>query len=160
MSDVVVIGRFNMIVNRVCPVWILAFLILFASWSDDTFSQTAQDTSLVMLEDEWGEETYYSLELLRLERWLADNLNLLKEPSLLDEVVILKRDADGYAARGDYALANEFLQAIWSLLQPDEPFNPEVNDLLLESCIIMQLLDACCGKLHCVQALRFPDQRL
>ena len=85
ISGKVVSVRAKMIVNQLCPVWILTFLLLLTSWSDSILAQTVIDTSLVSLEDEWSEETYYSLELLRLERWLADNLDLLKEPSLLDE---------------------------------------------------------------------------
>lgn len=67
----------------------------------------------------WSDETYYEIEMLRLERWLRKNRDGL-DSALLQEVLRMKSEAENFAEAQDYEMANIWLETIWELLTSDE----------------------------------------
>jgi len=45
-------------------------------------------------DEDWSEETYYGIEILRLERWVLRNIEKLNDPVLLKEIAHEKNQAE------------------------------------------------------------------
>ncbi|MFQ5601629.1 MAG: hypothetical protein ACE5HS_00005, partial [bacterium] len=100
-------------------------LVLFVAINSRVYGQQKHlDGSLNLTdslsEDEWGDETYYAIEMLRLKRWIRGNTDKLKDPVLLKEIVRLKKEAENFAAKNDFNMAVIWLETIWALLKPDD----------------------------------------
>jgi hypothetical protein len=65
-----------------------------------------------------SDETLYQIDRLRFERWAIANTEKLADPLLLQEVVRLKKEAEGFAENGDFTLALIWMETIWDLLEP------------------------------------------
>lgn len=76
----------------------------------------------------WSDEIVYSIEILRLERWIRENTEKFVDPLLLNEVAQLKDEAQEFVANSDYALAVIWLETIWDLLMPKEEFDNDFED--------------------------------
>ena len=95
-----------------------------SNWSKNVYSQNAtynlsESFSDTLSEADWNEETYYRIEMLRLERWILKNTKKFSDPILLKEITRLKKEAENFAKTKDFQMANLWLETIWDLLQPD-----------------------------------------
>ncbi|NIR52933.1 hypothetical protein GWO43_30385, partial [candidate division KSB1 bacterium] len=101
--------------------WIaLILLSLNNAHSQEEKSKPTVAVSDSSSEDDWSDETFYEIEMLRLERWIIENTEKLADPVLLEEVFKLKKEAETFAESQDYAMAIIWVETIWDLLQPDE----------------------------------------
>ena len=80
----------------------------------ESFSDTLSD-------EDWIEESYYGIEMQRLERWILKNTEKFSDPILLKEIARLKKEAEKFAKTKDFQMANLWLETIWELLQADAP---------------------------------------
>ncbi|RMD88732.1 MAG: hypothetical protein D6813_11660 [Calditrichaeota bacterium] len=112
-------------------------ILLFTLWvcilpriglGQQTFTGTSADS----IEDEsWSDETYYEIEMLRLVRWIRQNVERFADSELLKEVAQLKKEAEAFAAEGDYTLAVLWIETIWDLLLSDD--QPISDDEILSN---------------------------
>ncbi|RMF66323.1 MAG: hypothetical protein D6743_06565, partial [Calditrichaeota bacterium] len=125
--------------TRILRILLLPGLAGFATLAFATVALLAQEMQVVQVqtdslaEDEWSEETLYDIELLRFERWAAEHTSRLIDPTLLNEVARLKKEAESFAATGDFEMARIWLDMIWGLLEPvaekdgEAPQTPSTN---------------------------------
>lgn len=66
------------------------------------------------------EEAYYRINILRLQRWVQNNLNALDNEALTGEVSKLIKEAGDFAKSDDYYLANVWLETVWELIRSQE----------------------------------------
>ena len=64
------------------------------------------------------EETYYRINVLRLQRYVRENIDTFDDPVLSKEIVRLIKEADCLAKDGDFYRANAWLETVWELLDP------------------------------------------
>jgi len=98
------------------PAFFLLSVICLAS--EALWAQSGQNISAppdTVHESEWSDETYYEIEMLRLERWLRENREGL-DSALLQEILRMKSEAENFAEARDYEMANIWLETIWELL--------------------------------------------
>lgn len=87
-------------------------------------------------EESWDDETYYQVQLLRLQRWLREEAQDFSDPVVLQEIVRLKKEAEQFAVQQDYESATIWLETIWQLIEqsPDSiPAEDEIDADYLES---------------------------
>ena len=113
----------------------LALIVSYISWPVNVYSQTAtynltESFSDTLVNEDWIEESYYGIEVLRLERWILKNTQKFSDPILLREIARLKKEAENFAETNDFQMANLWLETIWELLQPDDDavFLPPEDD--------------------------------
>ncbi|MFQ5753898.1 MAG: hypothetical protein ACE5HI_18070, partial [bacterium] len=109
------------------PTFFVVGLILFCVINKSVLSQEKKYDETIsfsdsLSEDNWSDETYYGIEMLRLQRWIRENTQKLSDPVLLKEIVRLKKEAENFAENEDFTMAVFWLETIWDLLQPDEEF--------------------------------------
>lgn len=115
--------KLNVFLQDPLTTLILSFLIV-STHSVEVFGQEIQNLQIESLsdslwEDSWSDESYYWIELLRLERWLRDQTQEVRDSRLLQEIVRLKKEAEQYAAAGDFTMAVLLLETIWDLVKPE-----------------------------------------
>ncbi len=88
-------------------------------------------------DDNWSDETYYSIEILRLQRWVREHAKSFSNGAALEESARLINEAEQFAASGDYEMAAAWIETVWDLLQPESgPITPNAE------VATMQNLDA------------------
>jgi len=114
---------------------VLALVVSYVSWPANVYSQTTtynltESFSDTLVNEDWLEESYYGIEMLRLERWILKNTEKFSDPILLKEIARLKKEAENFAKANDFQMANLWLETIWELLQPgdDAVFLPPGDD--------------------------------
>ncbi len=100
-------------------------LFLFAIIQNKIFGQEHKNKNVTSFSDSlseksWSDETYYSIEMLRLQRWIKENTHVFSDPILLKEVARLKKEAENFAENNDFTMAVFWLDIIWGLLQPED----------------------------------------
>ena len=111
---------------------------IWPTTSHRVFAQDFSDTASDSLDDVWSEETYFQIEMLRLERWIKQNILKLSDPVLLKEVVRLKKEAANFAEADDFFMANIWLETLWDLLlhkndkSLSEFFNDDLESLIAD----------------------------
>ena len=107
----------------------------YVNWPANAYSQNAtynltESFTDTLADENWGEETYYEIEMLRLKRWILKNTKKFSDPVLLKEIARLKKEAENFAKTKDFQMANLWLETIWELLQPDDDavFLPPEDD--------------------------------
>ncbi|MCG8605001.1 hypothetical protein MJD09_08395 [bacterium] len=110
--------------SKYLTVYFVGFVSLFVLHKK-LFSQEKLYTSNVARSDSteqnWNDETVYSIEMLRLERWLQENPETVSDAMLMKEIVALKQEAEELSKGGDFATAVIWLETVWGLLLPETP---------------------------------------
>ena len=91
-----------------------------AGFSQENLFGDTTSISDSLSESNWSEETIYSIEMIRLERWIRENTHVFRDTTLLKEIVRLKREAENFAVEKDFTLAVIWLETIWNLLLPEK----------------------------------------
>ncbi len=106
-------------------IFILTLATALPNWPAKAYSQNetyqlTESFSDTLSDADWSEETFYGIEMLRLERWVLKNTEKFSDPVLLKEIARLKKEAENFAQIEDFQMANLWLETIWELLQPDD----------------------------------------
>ena len=98
---------------------LLGFLFLLVrnkKANGQEFLSDSMSFSDSLFEDAWSEETLYSIELLRLQRWLREEAREIDDATFLKEIVFLKEESEKLATEGNFTLAVLWIETIWDLI--------------------------------------------
>ena len=88
---------------------VLALVVSYVSWPANVYSQTTtynltESFSDTLVNEDWLEESYYGIEMLRLERWILKNTEKFSDPILLKEIARLKNEAENFDKTKDFQM--------------------------------------------------------